>query len=224
MGISNEVTIELKDGLGSPLPVIAVDVGTSSAPVFIFASIPFDAVGNPLFTRDNPGVVANDDIVVSANFSTPNSNVTYASGQLVANSATAGLVVPMALPIARMLGGTGRIIKGRLTKSLTGVSNAIFRAHLYKDIPASIVNGDGGTWLTSDALTYLGSMTFDYTSTNSRVFTDGAKASVAPDVGADIIFDTEVTSNNIYALLEARSAYVRAVAETFTLALECQRN
>jgi hypothetical protein len=224
MGVANQTTIELKDGNGIPLPVIAIDVGNSNTPVYIFTSIPHDTNGNPLFVKGNAGMVGFDDAIAGSSFNTPNNNVTYVAGQLVANSATAGLVVPLAIPVAATLGGTARVMKARLTKSAATITNALFRAHLYKDTPATISNGDGGTWLTSGALSYLGSFSFDFTGANARAFTDGLKVIAVPDVGTDIVLDTESTSQNIYVLLQAQSAYARVGIETFTLALECRRN
>src|SRR6266436_572772 len=85
-------------------------------------------------------------IIGTATFTRPANTTAYASGQLVANSTTAGSVVPMALSIAPT-GGSGRITRVRLFFNSTTVTNASFRVHFYKFSPV-VVNGDGGVWLT----------------------------------------------------------------------------
>lgn len=161
--------------------------------------------------------------VVAQNFTRPNDTTAYALGDLVANNTVAGSVTPMVLGVSRAADKTGMIRRGRLTKSGTTTANAIFRAHLFKDAPLA-VNGDNGALSTNGALTYIGSMDFDMTGSNARAFTDGVKCISVPNVGSEIVFDPSIGTVNIFALLEARGAYVPAAQEVFTLALEVLRD
>jgi hypothetical protein len=68
----------------------------------------------------------------SATFTRPADTNVYASGDLVANSTTAGSVAPMAFTIGRdALGKGGMVRRVRLRKSGTSITNASFRLHLY---------------------------------------------------------------------------------------------
>jgi hypothetical protein len=169
------------------------------------------------------GEVGGNSAVVVASFARPADTNAYASGDLVANNVTAGSVAPLVLSAARVADRTGVIRRGRLTKSSTGTANAIFRVHLYKDVPVPAA-GDNGAFQTGGALTYIGSMDFDMTSANARAFSDGVKCIGVPNVGSEIIFDPKTGTTNIYALIEVRSAYVPVSGETFTLALEVFRD
>lgn len=169
------------------------------------------------------GEVGGNSAVAVASFNRPANVTAYASGQLVANSVTAGSVTPLTLAVARKNGGTGIIRRGRLTKSGTTATNASFRAHFFKSAPTP-ANGDGGTLTTDQALTYMGSMDFDMTGTVARAFSDGVKCISTPNVGSEILFDAGAGVQTIYALLEARAAYTPVSGETFTLALEVMRD
>lgn len=169
------------------------------------------------------GEVGGNSAVVGATFNRPANTTAYASGQLVANDTVVGNLAPMQIAAARVNDKTGLIRRGRLTKSGTSTANAIFRAHLYKTSPTA-ANGDGGAFQTNNALTYIGSMDFDMSSTNARAFSDGVKCIATPNVGSEIIFDPATGTQNIFALLEARGAYAPVSGETFTLALEVMRD
>jgi hypothetical protein len=140
--------------------------------------------------------------------------------QIVSVNFTAGSVVPMTFAVTRASGGTGAIVRARLKKTTTGVTNAAFRVHLHKNAP-TYSNGDNGAWLTTESL-YLGS--FDITM--DRVFSDGAKGIGIPVTGngQPILFDAATGSQNIYAEIEARGAYTPGNAEVFTLTLEVVQN
>lgn len=154
---------------------------------------------------------------VSASFTRPANTTAYASGQLVANSTTAGSVTPLVLQAARVNGGSGRLLRANLLKSGTSVTNASFRVHVYKTLPTP-ANGDGGAWSTTQS-NYLGA--FDVVV--DKAFTDGAAGNGIPLVGTAIVFDT-VTGANLYGLVEARAAYTPASAEVFTVTLEALPN
>lgn len=165
-----------------------------------------------------PVIAGGYTTIAGGTFTRPANTTAYASGQLVANSTTAGSVVPITITGAsRATAGTGMIRRVRLSKSSTGLTNAQFRVHVYRDLP-TVTNGDGGAWLTTHS-TYIGC--FDVTM--DKAFTDAAKGTGAPCVGSEINFDTS-GSANLYSLIEARAAYTPVSAETFTAAFEILQN
>lgn len=151
----------------------------------------------------------------SATFTRPANITAYAVGDLVANNTTAGSVTPMQVTVARKNGGSGRIIRARLMKSGTVLTNASFRVHLYKTAPTPS-NGDNGVWLTNNAANYLGA--FDLTV--DRAFTDGSLGTGVPLTGPVLTFVTGASVTVVYALIEARAAYTPISGEVFTLTLE----
>lgn len=154
----------------------------------------------------------------SASFARPADTTAYAAGDLVANSVTAGSVVPLAIAVARANGGTGRLIRARVAKSGTSLTAASFRVHLYRTAP-TVANGDNGAWLTTIA-GYLGA--FDVTM--DRAFSDGAMGIGAPLTGAVISFVADAGVTALYALIEARAAYTPVSGETFTVTLEADQD
>jgi hypothetical protein len=151
----------------------------------------------------------------SASFTRPNNTTAYASGALVANSITAGAVVPMQLPLGgNSIPGSTRITRVRLTKSGTVSTNASFRAHFYGASP-TVANGDGGAWSSSQAATYLGSIDI----ATMKAFTDGCCDVGAAAAGSELLIRL-AAGTIFYALIEARAAYTPAANEVFTLTAE----
>lgn len=157
--------------------------------------------------------------VPTASFTRPADTTAYAVGDLIANSTTAGSVVPMQLECARRKGGSGQIVRLRLKKSTASLTNASFRVHLYRTAPTP-TNGDNGAWLTSGALTYLGA--FDVTM--DRAFSDGAAGAGVPLTGPVLVFVADPASTVLHALVEARAAYAGGASEVFTVAAETVRD
>jgi hypothetical protein len=153
---------------------------------------------------------------LSAAFIRPNDTTAYASGDLVANSTTAGSVVPMPIPLGQIAAvghALTRITRARLTKSGTGIANASFRVHLYEAAPTP-ANGDNGAWSTDKAANWLGNIDI----TSMVAFTDGATGTGSATAGSEMFL--RLASGTIFALLEARAAYAPIANEVFTLTLE----
>jgi hypothetical protein len=161
-------------------------------------------------------------VVPSANFTRPGDTTSYTSGDLVANSTTAGSVVPMSWSVAQVPGGAFAVRRARIKKSGTTVSNASFRLHLYKSDPSAlssgIANGDNAAWSTKDVADYIGSIDVAV----AMAFVDGAAGIGVPISGAgtEINAKCAAASQTIYGLLEAKGAYAPANAEVFTVELE----
>lgn len=170
-------------------------------------------------TENHIGEVGGVSARPSGNFTRPSDTTAYASGDLVANSTTAGSVVPITIAVGRGASGsaaTGMLRRLRLRKSGTSITNAQFRVHVYSTASITFANGDNGAWSTNAMANYIGS--FDVTV--DRAFTDGAAGVGVPTIGSEITFITQ----NVYAVLEARAAYTPGNAEVFTVELEVLQN
>lgn len=153
-------------------------------------------------------------LVTALPFTRPADTTAYASGDLVANSTTAGSVAPIQLSVARTANGVASVRRVRLKKSGTSVTNSAFRVHLFAGSP-TVTNGDNGVFLATHS-GYVGA--FDVAT--MQAFSDGAQGHGVPLVGTELTFQTIGGDTKIYALLEARGAYTPASAETFTLTAE----
>ncbi len=153
---------------------------------------------------------------VGASFTRPADTTAYASGDLVANSTTAGSVVPVSLNAATRQGGQFRVDRIKLHKSTTTTTNASFRVHLYATATITFANGDNAAWSTNQVANYLGS--FDITV--DKAFTDGASGVVITGLNA-ISLDSGWL---VAAVVEARAAYAPGNAEVFTVTLESAGN
>lgn len=148
-----------------------------------------------------------------ATFTRPSDTTAYTSGDLVANSVTAGSVVPMTFVTAGKGFDLDRV---NLLHSSATPTNASFRLHLYKDSP-TIANGDNGAWSTT-ASGWIGSV--DITAT-APTFTDTGRGSGVNLINsnyAPLSFCPD-KDGIIYGLLEARAAYTPASAEVFTVSV-----
>ena len=152
----------------------------------------------------------------SVSFVRPANTTQYAVGNLVANSTTAGSVVPMAFVLGNAFGvGSFRITRARLTKSSVGVTSATFRVHLYQSTAPTCANGDGGAWSTNGALNWLGNIDVS----SMLAFTDGATGTGSFPAGSEGFIKT-ASGATIYALLSDLGTYTPVSGETFTLTLE----
>ncbi len=153
----------------------------------------------------------------SANFTRPNDTTAYASGDLVANSTTAGSVTPLSWTAARIAAGSFIIRRARIKSSSTSITNASYRLHLYTASP-TCANGDNGAWSTSIS-GYLGAIDV----TIGKAFTDGSAGNGVPSIGSEISVAL-ASGQTIYGLVEARAARTPAAQEVLTCELELLQN
>lgn len=150
---------------------------------------------------------------LSANFTRPNDTTAYASGDLVANSTTAGSVTPLSLALPSTAKNQAVVKRVRLMKSGTTATNGQFRVHFYGASP-TVANGDNGAWSSNKAADYFGSI-----DATVVAFTDGCMGVAAATAGAELNIRL-ASGSTIYCLLEARAAYTPAAQEVFTLYVE----
>lgn len=152
---------------------------------------------------------------IATSFTRPADAAQYAIGDLVANSTTAGSVVPMTFALGNSFAvAQTRITRVRISKTGTSATSANFRLHLYQASP-TVANGDNGVWSTDNAANYLGSIDV----ASMKAFTDGCCDVGAATAGSEFMIRT-ASGKNLYGLLEARATYTPANAEVFTVTLE----
>ena len=156
--------------------------------------------------------------IVSGSVTRPNDTAAYISGDLIANSTTAGQVVPIALAAGRAVGSSGLIRRLSLKVNDSAWANATIRVHLYRDSP-TLANGDNGAWSTTES-NYLGASDILL----DRSFTDAVKGIGIPNNGSEWSFEPSAGTRNIFALLESRSAVTPAASKIFTLIAEVHQN
>lgn len=152
----------------------------------------------------------NNISIASGTVTRPADTTAYASGDLVANSTTAGSVVPITLSnLCNGPGQSAQIRRVRLRTSSTSVTNASFRVHLFSTATITAANGDNGAFSVSAAAGYLGQVDV----TVGQAFTDGAVGTATTEIN---LYGT----STVYALIEARGAYTPTSAGTFTVSVE----
>jgi hypothetical protein len=152
---------------------------------------------------------------ISASFIRPANVTPYAAGALVANSVTAGAVIPMAFKLDNSFPmGQFRLTRARLFKSGAVVTNATFRLHLYQALP-TVTNGDGGAWLSSNSADWIGNIDV----ASMLAFSDGAAGTGSCPAGSEQ-YVRQAQGKVVYGLLAALGAYTPASAEQFTAVIE----
>lgn len=170
-------------------------------------------------THPHPVSASGYTIIASASQTTPAGTTAYASGDLIANSATAGSVTPLDFSAAcRIAGGTGLIRRARIKTPDTGFANASVVLYLYRDSP-TVTNGDNGAWLTTES-NFIGSIPI----TVDKHFSDAEKGIGAPAIGSEINFDCATASQHIYGLEAAAGAITPQGAKLHTVILEILAN
>ena len=151
-------------------------------------------------------------------FTRPADTTQYAANDLVANSTTAGSVVPISFGI-NAIGRAGIIRAARLYKSNKSVTAASFKLHLFSGDPGTPSNGDNGAYGVASAANYLDAIAIDLSSGGLVGGTTGAmKRSAAVAIG----FAFPTLTSKLYGLLEVLGTYTPASAETFTATLEIE--
>lgn len=158
----------------------------------------------------------------TSNFNRPNNATTYAGGQLVSNSTTAGSCVPMSFTLGSTPSTRAFIRGAKLFKSATSTANAQFRLHLYGTSPTPS-NGDGAAWLTGSSQ-YLGDIDINLSTSPARVFTDGVVGYGVPNASRPDIAVQINSGQVIYGLVEVTAAYVPTTSETITVTLDAYQS
>ena len=153
-------------------------------------------------------------VAVGATFTTPSGTSAYASGNLIANSATAGSVTPLSFTVCSATGQSGMVRRVRVKTPDTGFAGQSVRIHLYKTSPTP-TNGDHAAWLTTES-TYIGALDV----TLDKHFSDAEKGIGVPIAGSEINFDCTTGTQIIFGLVEARGAITPQGAKLMAVTLE----
>jgi len=157
-------------------------------------------------------------VIAGSTITRPADTTPYASGDLLANSASAGSVVAGTFAgTVSAAGGFIRVETIRLQKSGTGVTGGSFRIHLFSATPGTVINGDNGVFSMPRA-GYVGAVDV----TVDRPFSDGAAGSGIPTTGTARLI-TIPAGTTLFYLVEVRGAYTPISGETFTPTLEGYR-
>lgn len=153
----------------------------------------------------------------------PADTTAYAALDLIANSTTAGSVVPLAFDIARFAGEAVRIERVRLRKSGAVLTNASFRVHFFGAAPVPSVGDNGvleasNVYALADVVGLAGSIDI----TMDKAAAAGARGVGVPTTGTGITL-TPASGTTIYALIQAVGAYTPASGEVFTVVIEGMR-
>jgi len=152
----------------------------------------------------------------SASFTRPADTTAYSVGDLVANSTTAGSVVPLSWqPNLQRAGFRVKGVRLRFDKS--DVANAQFRVHLYSALPTFVTAGDNSAFATVVATGYASWLcSLDAT----LVFKDAAGAAGVALPGSAVILPQALDAGaTVYGLIEALAAYTPKSASVITAAL-----
>lgn len=170
----------------------------------------------------NPVEVTGGGFSVGAAFTRPTDTTQYTSGDLIANSTSAGSVVPLNfVNITPTPNQPFSVIGARFKKSTTSLTTASFRLHLFHTLPVPSV-GDNAAFNSTGALGlanmagYIGYIdaTFDLSAT-----ADASARGVPTSPGSAAIVAVSLTGG-LWGLLEARSAYTPGNAEVITISVE----
>jgi hypothetical protein len=207
-----------------PLPTGAATssaqtTGNNSLATIVTNTGHIPVTGNATPANSLPVTLSAPNIVAASVFTSPHAASAYTVGNLVANSATAGSVTPMAFNIAPANGVAVGIAKARLYVQGSGgagpvVTNGTFRMHVFGQSPTS-ANGDGSAF-SETMVNWCGTLT----GTLLNAGTDYSVAELVPDFGSFIGCAPAGGSTTVYGLLEARAAWSPATSNTtYTVAI-----
>lgn len=165
----------------------------------------------------------------AAAFARPADTTQYAAGDLVANSTTAGSVVPVRLlAAARVPGYRGFLRRARIRKSTTSVTTADFRVHFFNEGPPVLTNGDNAAFVLTSLFSggiYMGAIDVNFTTSPQGVVTIGTAIEAVgfPTSNQGHLPIYTNNSADLWALIEARSAYTPGSAETFLISADADQ-
>lgn len=154
----------------------------------------------------------------------------YTSGDAIANSTTAGSVVPLEFEVARDNGGSGKIIGAEILTNSASAFGAM-RLHLFNRAPFAAAGYQADN--AALALTYAALQTGSGVSNAKNNYigyvdftTFVAHSSSALSIGTaeltELNFACNFDSKKIYGLLEARAAITPASGQLFTPVVHAQ--
>ncbi len=155
----------------------------------------------------------------SSSFTRPANVTAYAANNLIANSTTAGSVVPLSWSLGQNhIPGPFTIKRATIQKTTTTITGFKFILNLYTASP-TVANGDGGAYSSTLSANYIGQITCDGSAAPGAIFSDGAVAQGAAADGAELNCRLP-SGTSIFGLLQATGAYTPGSAEVITVTLD----
>jgi hypothetical protein len=156
---------------------------------------------------------------VEVEFARPSDTTAYTAKDVVGNTGVAAVIT--FADAARVNGGAGNIVKGRLfTNSATAMLGAVLRLHLYKESPTAIADNAPFTLLYANRSKRIGYIDFPALATEGT----GSDASSALWVDIPLNFTTAASDTNLYGVLEVVTVGAApASAQNFTVALNIEQ-
>lgn len=169
----------------------------------------------PYVGSDNPLPVAAGRVVVvtAPTMVRPADTTLYSTGDLVANSTTAGSVVPLEFDVG---GGSGMVRKIRIRTNRTsgGTTSAVFRVYLFRTAP-TVAGGDNAAFNPGNAANFIDAMDVVL----NEQFSDGA-ANSSNGAAGEINYSLPSGSTKLFGLVRAGAGYTPASAEQISVAIE----
>jgi hypothetical protein len=152
-------------------------------------------------------------VVTAPTMVRPADTIQYSTGDLVANSTTAGSVVPLEFDVG---GGSGMVRKIRIRTNRTsgGTTSAVFRVFLFRTAP-TVAGGDNAAFNPANAANFIDAMDVVI----NEQFSDGA-ANSSNGAAGEINYSLPDGSTKLFGLVRAGAGYTPASAEQISVALE----
>ena len=162
------------------------------------------------------GEVGGKGAVVAAAFARPNDVTAYASKDAVSNSTSSPTVLTFT-NIARVVAGTGYIVKARImTDQSTNVAR--YRLHLYNVAPTAINDNAAWTLLWANRAARVGYIDFDGCQTEGT----GSDCANAVNTTVRLHFAAAAGVRTLYGLLETLDAFTPAANQNFYVELSAE--
>lgn len=152
--------------------------------------------------------------IVEASKTRPADTTTYASGDIVNESTSAGTIMTFT-DVARENGRGASILGAELVDSAAATVKPEFELYLF-DTSITVQN-DNAAWAPSDADMEKCVGVIDFPSVS---FKTGSGNGVVPREGLGMYVICAAASKNLYGILVARNAYVPASGEKFLVRLK----
>jgi len=150
-----------------------------------------------------------------ATFTRPHDTAAYAIGDLVGNSTSAVLVIPMSFTVGAVQQQSVYIRRAIAEVTSSGNVNPSFRLHLFNTTP-TVTNGDNGAFVASPAISWF--CAIDINMFTTVPFSSANAGIGVPNAGSECA--TVPPGTVVYGLLEARGAYQPTADSVFTITLE----
>lgn len=155
-------------------------------------------------------------VVVSDEFTRPNTNTQYTSSDEVSNNATQVSAVPLHfVNVVANVGDTGYVVKAVLNIGNKATTNAVFRLRLFNAVPVMV--GDNLPWTLLQAVRAERQGYVDF----ALVTEDTANSNAAEglDDGLRLPFKCGVASKDMWGIIIAKAGYTPTGLEVVTVTL-----